>query len=285
MPLPKFLRRQAPPPAEPDPVWAGEPGAVQQARVQARRRLLGAVVLLGVGVVLFPLLFETEPRPVSTDLPIQVARRDAGPVLTVPAASPAASLPVPGPLPAAEGAASAALSAPTPATAPASAPASAAAVPIVARAPATAPSAAAVSPVGARPPAPVAVVASASRPARLTQATTPSPAPAARAASAAAATPGAAAPSTSPPPTTAPAASAPAGRFVIQVGAFSDPVALRDARARVEKLGLRTFTQDVETPAGRRTRVRVGPFATREQADAAAVRLKAAGLPAYILAP
>jgi DedD protein len=69
------------------------------------------------------------------------------------------------------------------------------------------------------------------------------------------------------------------------VGAFSDPVALRDARARVEKLGLRTFTQDVETPAGRRTRVRVGPFATREQADAAAVRLKAAGLPAYILAP
>lgn len=317
MPLPKLLRRQAPPPAEPDPVWAGEPGAVQKARIQARRRLLGAVVLLGVGVVLFPLLFETEPRPLSTDVPIQVARRDTGPVLTVPAmppaASPAASEPAPNlrdappagaiavtnpgsapasaPLPAATRSAPAssaptlvrvaAASAPVPApatataTAPATATATAPTPSTVARAPATASSAA---PAPARAPAPVA--AAASRPARATAGASPAPGPAERTTAA----PGTATAPASP-STPAPTASAPAGRFVIQVGAFSDPVALRDARARVEKLGLRTFTQDVETPAGRRTRVRVGPFATREQADAAAVRLKAAGLPAYILAP
>ncbi|MFY7856048.1 MAG: SPOR domain-containing protein [Rubrivivax sp.] len=309
MPLPKLLRRQAPPPAEPDPVWAGEPGAVQKARIQARRRLLGAVVLLGVGVVLFPLLFETEPRPLSTDVPIQVARRDAGPVLTVPAmppaAPPAASEPAPNlrdappagaiavtnpgsapasaPLPAATRSApassaptlvrAAAASAPVPA--PATATATAPTPSTVARAPATASSAA---PAPARAPAPVA--AAASRPARATAGASPAPGPAERTTAA----PGTATAPASP-STPAPTASAPAGRFVIQVGAFSDPVALRDARARVEKLGLRTFTQDVETSAGRRTRVRVGPFATREQADAAAVRLKAAGLPAYILAP
>jgi DedD protein len=306
MPLPKFLRRQAPPPAEPDPVWAGEPGAVQKARIQARRRLLGAVVLLGVGVVLFPLLFETEPRPLSTDVPIQVARRDAGPVLTVPASPPAASPAASEPAPSLRDAPPAgAIAVTNPGSAPASAPrpaanrsapassepapvrAAAASTPAtstaptpstVARAPAAAPSAD-PAPAPARAPAP-APAAAASRPARATAGASPAPVPAGRTAAA----PGTAGAPASP-STPAPTASAPAGRFVIQVGAFSDPVALRDARARVEKLGLRTFTQDVETPAGRRTRVRVGPFATREQADAAAVRLKAAGLPAYILAP
>jgi DedD protein len=73
-------------------------------------------------------------------------------------------------------------------------------------------------------------------------------------------------------------------RFVVQVGAYSDPAALRDARQRVERLGFKTYTQVVETAAGKRTRVRIGPFASRQEADAAAARLKGAGMPANILA-
>jgi DedD protein len=69
----------------------------------------------------------------------------------------------------------------------------------------------------------------------------------------------------------------------VQVGAFTDAVATREARAKVEKLGLKTYTQVVETPSGKRTRVRVGPFVTRDEADRASTRLKASGLPAYIL--
>ena len=80
----------------------------------------------------------------------------------------------------------------------------------------------------------------------------------------------------------APAAAA-GGRFVVQVGAFTDPVALREARQRVEKLGLKTYTQVIENDAGRRTRVRVGPFETRAEAEAAGAKIKAAGLPAYLL--
>jgi DedD protein len=73
-------------------------------------------------------------------------------------------------------------------------------------------------------------------------------------------------------------------RFVVQVGAYSDPAALRDARQRVERLGLKTYTQVIETAAGKRTRVRIGPFASRQEADAAAAKVKGAGMPANILA-
>ena len=72
MALPSFFKRKAspaPPAAQPDPS-SDEAGPVQAARAQARRRLIGAVVLLAVGVVVFPMLFETQPRPLAKDIPI-----------------------------------------------------------------------------------------------------------------------------------------------------------------------------------------------------------------------
>jgi DedD protein len=68
---------------------ADAPGdVVQQARVRARRRLMGAVVLVVIGVIGFPLLFETQPRPIPVDIPIIVPRRDSAPALTMPAPRP-----------------------------------------------------------------------------------------------------------------------------------------------------------------------------------------------------
>lgn len=83
----------------------------------------------------------------------------------------------------------------------------------------------------------------------------------------------------------APAASAPAKtpRFVVQAGAYTDAGSLREARQKVERLGLKTYTQVVESDAGRRTRVRVGPFESRDDAEKAAARIKSAGLAASIL--
>ena len=57
----------------------------------------------------------------------------------------------------------------------------------------------------------------------------------------------------------------------------------REARQKVEKAGLKTYTQEVETPDGKRIRVRVGPFATRAEADKAASKIKGLDLPASIL--
>src|SRR5471032_301466 len=51
--------------------------AVREARARARRRLMGATVLLLIGVIGFPLLFETRPRPIPVDLPIEIPARNA----------------------------------------------------------------------------------------------------------------------------------------------------------------------------------------------------------------
>jgi len=51
--------------------------ALREVRARARTRLMGATVLLLVGVIGFPLLFETQPRPVPVDLPIEIPARNA----------------------------------------------------------------------------------------------------------------------------------------------------------------------------------------------------------------
>lgn len=73
------------------------------------------------------------------------------------------------------------------------------------------------------------------------------------------------------------------GRFIVQVGVFSDDAKVRDTRARLERLGLKTYTQVVQTPNGRATRVRVGPFGSRDDADKAAGRIKGENLPTIII--
>jgi DedD protein len=72
------------------------------------------------------------------------------------------------------------------------------------------------------------------------------------------------------------------GRFVVQVGAYSEANSARDMRQRIDKLGLKSFTQEIEVDGVKRIRVRVGPFAAREDAEKAAGTLKAAGLPAAV---
>ena len=83
------------------------------------------------------------------------------------------------------------------------------------------------------------------------------------------------------PPAAKPAASAAggdAGRFIVQIGAFAESDKAQEARQKAERAGLKTYTQVVDTKDGKRTRVRVGPFASRAEAEKAAYALKKAGL-------
>lgn len=205
----------------PPPATGGDAAqAVEAARTSARRRLIGAVVLLGVGVIAFPLLFETQPRPIPVDIAIEIPRQDGAPALTVPAprpvdrvvdAEPPAAPVVPA-IPEKKSEADKVVASPTPATAKST--------PVVA---------------------------------------TPEPAPEAK-------------------------TNAAAGlRFIVQVGAFADANGAREARAKVAKLGLRTYTQDITTAGGKRIRVRLGPFDSRSEAENAAAKVKAAGLPAAVM--
>ena len=52
------------------------PDSVEVMRKRARHRLIGAAVLVLVGVVGFPLLFDTQPRPVAVDIPITIPDRN-----------------------------------------------------------------------------------------------------------------------------------------------------------------------------------------------------------------
>lgn len=247
MALPSFFKRTASkaPAPPPDPL-SDEAGPVQAARAQARRRLIGAVVLLAIGVIVFPMLFETQPRPLPHDIPIELPRRDG--VTPRPPALPRTT-PAVTELPVAE---------------PAAPPASAVEAPVVAEATPAAP-----VPAPVQAPAPAAPTPEPEKVEKVEKVEkAEKPAPAARATPASAA---------------ASAADGKAGRFVVQVGAYTDANTLRDVRAKVEKLGLKTYTQSVDTDAGKRTRVRVGPFATRQEADSASSKLKGAGLPGNVL--
>ena len=54
-------------------------------------------------------------------------------------------------------------------------------------------------------------------------------------------------------------------------------------RAKVERLGLKTYTQAVETADGKRIRVRVGPFNSRDEADKVAAKVRGGGLSSAVL--
>ena len=50
-------------------------------------------------------------------------------------------------------------------------------------------------------------------------------------------------------------------RFIVQVGAFADADKAKEVRVKLERAGLKTHTQVVDSKDGKRTRVRVGPSA------------------------
>jgi DedD protein len=72
-------------------------------------------------------------------------------------------------------------------------------------------------------------------------------------------------------------------RVVVQVGAFAEASGARTVRLKLEAAGLKTYTHVAETSEGKRIRVRLGPFDSRAEAEKAAARVKALGLPAAIL--
>jgi DedD protein len=54
-------------------------------------------------------------------------------------------------------------------------------------------------------------------------------------------------------------------------------------RQKVERAGLKTYTHVIDTPAGKRIRVRVGPMGQREEAERVLAKLKTLGLSGSIL--
>ncbi|SEL09249.1 DedD protein [Roseateles sp. YR242] len=272
---------------------------VQQLRLRARRRLIGAAVLVGAAVIVFPLLFETQPRPIPVDLPIDIPKKDGVAPLNVPATGAkvakadepadagrgiinetaeqvAGDRPVPPPeaqreAPREMPADPAARADVKPeAKARMAEPAHTETRPKPIEAKPAEPKLARVEPKPEPKPEPKAEAkperrATGNESARV-QAMLDGHAAERKAAEAAAAT-----------------AAASGGRFVVQVGAYADAKAAQDARAKVERMGLKTYTQAVETADGKRIRVRVGPFGSRDEADKVAAKVRGGGLSSAVL--
>jgi DedD protein len=229
---------------------ASAPLSIEMVRRRARHRLIGASVLVLVGVVGFSLLFDTQPRPISVDIPIEIPTRAAVPPL--PAASAVKAAPAPAPAPAA------AASTPLP-------------VPVQAQDVLDEREAVVSEPASPAPPA--AATAAKSPPGGA-----PRPDDGSRAQ---ALLEGRASPAQA--TTQAPADAASTVRLVVQVGAFADNARAQEVRMRLERAGLKTYTHVANTPEGRRIRVRIGPFDSRQDAEKAAERVKALKLPARVL--
>jgi DedD protein len=74
-----------------------------------------------------------------------------------------------------------------------------------------------------------------------------------------------------------PAAAAESGqKFVLQVAALSDQNKVNELRERLKQAGINSYTQ--KAPSGEVTRVRVGPFSSKEEAEKVRAKLQGMGL-------
>ena len=63
----------------------------------------------------------------------------------------------------------------------------------------------------------------------------------------------------------------------MQLGAFSDPENLKQLQAKMAAAKIPVYTEELKTTSGTSTRLRAGPYKTREQADNVLVQVKKAG--------
>lgn len=74
------------------------------------------------------------------------------------------------------------------------------------------------------------------------------------------------------------------GTFFIQVTALADTEKVKQVQQQITEAGLRSYTEVVAAGAGKVTRVRAGPFATRDEAEQARAKLATAGLEGKVAA-
>jgi DedD protein len=230
--------------------------SVDDMRRRAKHRLIGAAVLVLIGVIGFPMLFDKQPRPIAVDTAIEIPDKSKAKPLAIPAP----------PVPPAASAAETPL------------PAAATDVSTVSKGEEVVSS----TPVVATPVAPKIVVKPESRlPEKAVEKHVEKVAPVVKPAPKV--TDAAKAQALLEGKNVDKKTDAQEGRFVVQVGAFADAARAREVRLKVEHTGLKTYTHVAETKEGSRIRVRVGPFSTRDEADKAAQKIKKVDLPAAIL--
>jgi DedD protein len=211
-----------------------------QLKKRARRRLVGAIVLVTAVAVILPMVLDSEPKPVGQNVDIQIPSPDSGEFK--PKAAPGAGSAVDGSpikgMPAVKSESSAAASKSESAAS---------------RSVATADTAVAARDAGKRDHADSSDTATdGAKAAKREEAKADDGASA-------------------------------NGAFVVQVAALADNARVKQLQKQMTGAGVKTYTEVVTTKAGEVTRVRAGPYPTREAAESARTQLKKAGLDGKIV--
>lgn len=69
-----------------------------------------------------------------------------------------------------------------------------------------------------------------------------------------------------------------AEQWIVQLGAYKDAANVKQLLVKIKQIGLPTYTEPFDSPQGQRTRVRAGPFKTRDAAEKARARIKKIGV-------
>lgn len=228
---------------------------------RARRRLVGAVVFVSVAAVVLPLVMDEEPPPVAGGIELHIPAQEKG------YTPPAVAIAPPG------------QAAPAPTAEPVGAPATA--EPVAQPTPAPVP-AASDTKSDTKPDAKAEIKAEAKPDAAAAKAPLPKAAPGKPAA-----------------PAVGDAKRAQAildgkadkagskgasGQYIVLIGAFANPGNVQVIQKKLGEMGIRVYTEALDTPQGRKIRVRAGPFANHEAAEKAAARMKKIGVGGIVAA-
>jgi DedD protein len=209
---------------------------------RGRRRLVGAIALVLLAVIVLPMVFDPEPRPNAPLVSVRIPSEEGSKFTPKAAAKPSEPEARP-----ADKKAEQKVPEPAPTVAPAPPPS---------------------------PPAP--------EPAKAAEAPAPKPAPKAvpkpfeKTVAKAAEKPAEKAPEK--PAPAAPAAATGGEKFMVQVGAFASPDKVKEITGQLKEAKLPHYTETVATAKGEVTRVRLGPFPSKEAAEKARDQAKALGL-------
>jgi DedD protein len=259
------FRKDGAEPAAPAP--AAE--SLEAMRKRARQRLIGAAALVLIGVIGFPMLFDSQPRPIDVDIAINIPDKNkVAPLAATPTVVAASQVEAPQP-PKVEPVEKETLVYP----APSEKAVGAAIVGTPENAPADKASAQTPPLADTKAIAKTNSKAEAKALAKPQTKASDTP-PTAEAAKAQTLLEG---------KEPAPEAPGPSPRYVVQVGAFAEAQKAQEARQTLEKAGFRTYTQVITNNDGKRTRVRVGPFAIKAEAEKSAEKIKSLNLPAAVL--
>ncbi len=73
------------------------------------------------------------------------------------------------------------------------------------------------------------------------------------------------------------------GLYTVQIGVFSDAANVKNLQQKLKTLGYKSYAEMIDTPKGKKIRLRAGPFSNREQAESALVTIKDGGLSGLVV--